>query len=107
MAKTFYTEREIEDLYHRGVTVLDVDDNVVLTDLAQDKALSLGIRLNRVGAATKPAPSKAASPAIAAPSPSQAEIAAKVKAAVIARLGNNVDPALLEAVIARVLAQIK
>jgi hypothetical protein len=101
MAKTFYTEREIEDLYHRGVTVLDVDDNVVLTDLARDKALSLGIRLTRVGASTKPAPSAAA------PSPSQAEIAAKVKAAVIARLGNNVDPALLDAVIARVLAQIK
>ena len=103
MAKTFYTEREIEDLHRRGILVLDVDDNVVLTDLAQDKALALGIRLNRVGSSSKAAPS-ASAPVVA---PSQAEIVAKVKAAVIARLGSGVDQALLDTVITRVLAQIK
>lgn len=100
MAKTFYTEREMEDLYNRGVRVLDVDDDVVLTDLARDKATALGIRLNRVSAKPRPAPT-GGSPL------TQAEIVEKVKAAVIARLGNNVDPALLDAVITRVVAQIK
>lgn len=100
MAKTFYTERDIEDLYQRGIRVIDVDDNVVLTDLGRDKALSLGVRLARGGASTSASPQngKALSPD---------EIVAKVKAAVIARLGNSVDQTLLEAVIRRVIAQIK
>ena len=97
MAKTFYTERDIDDLYARGVRVIDVDDDVVITDLAREQALKYGIRLAR----------KANSAAASAQSASQAEIAAKVKAAVIARLGNGVDQALLEAVITRVAAQIK
>lgn len=99
MAKTFYTERDIEDIYNRGVRVLDVDDNVVLTELAREKAIGLGLRLVRVSA-TPPTPKPG-------PALSQAEIVAKVKAAVIARLGDKVDPALLDAVITRVVAQIK
>ncbi len=102
MAKTFYTERDIEDLQRRGVMVLDIDNDVVLTDLAREKALSLGIRLARNG----PSPSAAAPTNLPAAN-SQAEVIAKVKAAVIARLGNGVDPALLDAVITRVVAQIK
>ena len=38
MPKTFYTERDIEDLAKRGVISLVEDDDVVLTDLARDKA---------------------------------------------------------------------
>jgi hypothetical protein len=99
MPKVFYTERDIEDLYQSGVRVLDVNDSVVITDMARDKALALGIRLAR-GKSTSAAPQ--------APRPmSQDEIVAKVKAAVIARLGDSVDPALLETVIRRVVAQIK
>ena len=33
MAKTFYTERDIEDLYARGVTSLTVSDEIVVTEL--------------------------------------------------------------------------
>jgi hypothetical protein len=47
MPKTFYTERDIEDLAKRGVISLVVDDDVVLTDLARDKAMRLGIELER------------------------------------------------------------
>jgi hypothetical protein len=47
MPKTFYTERDIEDLAKRGVISLVQDDDVVLTDLARDKALRLGIELLR------------------------------------------------------------
>jgi hypothetical protein len=100
MPKVFYTERDIEDIYQRGVRVLDIDDSVVLTDLARERALNLGLRLARVKASTSASPQ--------APRPlSQDEIVAKVKAAVLSRLGETVDPALLETVIRRVIAQIK
>ena len=33
MPKTFYTERDIVDLAARGTTALEVNDDVVLTDL--------------------------------------------------------------------------
>ena len=36
MAKIFYTERDIDDLKARGLDSLDVNDNIVLTDLALD-----------------------------------------------------------------------
>ena len=45
MPKTFYTERDIEDLAKRGVISLVEDDDVVLTDLARDKAMRLGIAI--------------------------------------------------------------
>jgi len=99
MAKTFYTERDIEDLHRRGVMVVDVDESIVITDLGREKALALGMRLARKGSSSRAAP--------AALHPSPTELAAKIKAAVIARLGPEVDTALLEAVITRVLAQIK
>jgi hypothetical protein len=96
MAKTFYTERDIEDFQRRGVMVIDIGDDIVLTDLAREKALALGIRLARPGKSTGTAPT--AGPA---------DAGARVKAAVIARLGGDVDAALLDAVISRVLAQLK
>jgi len=46
MPKTFYTERDIEDLSKRGVISLVEDDDVVLTDLARDKAMRLGIEIH-------------------------------------------------------------
>ena len=45
MPKEFYTERDIEDLVKRGVLSLDVNDNCVLTDLAYEKANRLGMKL--------------------------------------------------------------
>jgi hypothetical protein len=98
MPKAFYTERDIVDLAARGVTALDISDDTVLTDLAREKALTLGIRLVRPGG-TSNGQNKAAG--------SQDEVVAKVKAAVLARLGPGVDHALLDAVITRVVAQLK
>lgn len=93
MAKVFYTERDIEDLHARGVTSLDVHDDVVLTDLARERALKLGVRLLRV------------QPAAHVEDRADATLFHRVKAAVLARLGDQaVDPALLDAVITRVLA---
>ena len=90
MPKTFYTERDIVDLASRGVTSLEVNDNVVLTDLARDEALKRGIRLLR---------SNGQHPE----DNTQAELIHRVKAAVIARLGDQVDAKLLDAVVTNVV----
>ena len=94
MPKTFYTERDIIDMAGRGVTSLEVNDNVVLTDLARDEALKRGVRLARASA--KPAEEAA-----------QAELVHRVKAAVIARLGDQVDAKVLEAVVTKVIRGLK
>src|SRR5574339_243284 len=45
MPKEFYTEKDIEDLFNRGVRSLQVTENVVLTELAYEKAGRLGVQL--------------------------------------------------------------
>ncbi len=54
MPKEFFTEKDIEDLVRRGVTSLEVTENVVLTELAYEKANRLGFRLVHPGADTPP-----------------------------------------------------
>ena len=94
MAKTFYTERDIEDLHARGVTHLDVHDDVVLTDLARERALRLGVRLERIKPNAHPADA-----------PNEMLIH-RVKAAVLAQLGGRwVDPDVLDAVVRRVVTE--
>jgi len=94
MAKTFYTERDIVDMAARGVTSLEVNDDIVLTDLARDEALKRGVRLVRQSSAQ-------------AADPAAAELAHRVKAAVIARLGDQVDAKLLDAVVTKVVQGLK
>ncbi len=95
MAKTFYTERDMDDLHARGVTSLDVHDDVVLTELARERALRHGIKLNRVQPGHHPEDKP------------EAELIHRVKAAVIARLNGQVEAALLDAIVTRVMAGIK
>ena len=45
MPKTFYTEKDIEELFKSGTKSLRVNDNVSLTDLAYEKAKRLGLLL--------------------------------------------------------------
>lgn len=121
MPKQFYTERDIDDLAKRGVQSLEVTDNVVLTELAFEKAKQLGIRLvqdkpeERPGAPIRPYLSKVA------PAPAQPLMVAQTSArfvstahppsalhdrilqAIHARLGNQLDESLLETIITRVL----
>ena len=47
MPKVFYTEKDIEDMVKRGTLSLEMNDNVVLTDLAYEKANRLGLKLVR------------------------------------------------------------
>ena len=96
MAKTFYTERDVQDLVARGITSLEVNDDVVLTDLARDEAIKRGLRL----VPRKPAPNGAA-----APVDETDELIHRVKAAVLARLGDQVDSTMLDQVVTRVVSE--
>jgi hypothetical protein len=117
MPKEFYTEKDIEDLVKRGILTLEVNDNVALTDLAYEKANRLGVKLVQARPDTPPAapvrpyvsqPARSAAvlPASAAPAssrPADGDLHGRIRSAVIARLGNQVDPALLDVIIQRVL----
>ncbi len=114
MPKEFYTEKDIEDLFKRGVMTLEVSDQVVLTDLAYEKAKRLGMKLiqrapdNPPGApvrpyiSQKPAQPAAQIPAAAAPA-AESDLQQRIRSAVNARLGSQVDPNLLDVIIKRVL----
>lgn len=132
MPKTFYTERDIEDLARQGVSALDIDDDVVLTDLARDKARRLGIELVRPhdkppaalerklpspsatsaqsvsagqAAANPPCTVQGSAPVSGSPA-SGDDLYSRVYAAVVARLGDTVNPQLLETIIKRVLENV-
>jgi hypothetical protein len=114
MAKVFYTERDIDDLKARGVDSIDVTDSVVLTDLAVERAMKHGIKINRRELSS---PQATYSPSVntyaayprEAPraSASDIELKQRIKSAVLARLDGQVNEALLDAVITRVLAGMK
>ncbi|MRR52395.1 MAG: hypothetical protein EG825_16065 [Rhodocyclaceae bacterium] len=136
MPKDFITERDIEDMVKRGILSLEVNDQVVLTDLAYERANRLGMRLVRDKPDNPPAapvrpyiaqqqqPARPAFSAIpsAAPNvpstpaasftapqavqPAQADgeaIQQRIRSAVIARLGSQVDANLVDVIIKRVL----
>lgn len=116
MPKEFYTERDIEDMFKRGVMSLNVSENVVLTELAYEKANRLGLQLLRSQADNPPsAPIRlylaqknvvTATPAVVASvsiEPKEKDVQSRVREAVLARMGNQVDPELLDVIIQRVL----
>lgn len=126
MPKEFYTEKDIEDLVHRGVMSLELNDNVYLTELAYEKAGRLGMRLVQSEEKNPSAPvrpyitknmpqSKTTSvncptcpPAATLTPKIQAggadELRTRIRSAVLNRLGSQVDPALLDRIIDRVLS---
>ena len=136
MPKTFYTERDIEDFAKQGIGALDIGDDVVLTDLARDKARRLGIELVRPHDKPPAAPERPyiakPSPSASSPSPEPAservapkqpstaqasvpnlttpasgdDLYSRVRDAVVARLGDTVDQQLLETIIKRVLQNV-
>ena len=112
MPKEFYTERDIEDMWKRGTMSLQVGDNVVLTELAYEKAQRLGIQLVKErpleppSAPVRPYLSQTlippTTPTFSPPSP-EPDLASRIHTAVAARLGTQVDPHLLDEIIQRVL----
>ena len=132
--KQFYTVRDIEDMHAAGVVEIETHDDVVLTDVAREKAIALGMGLKPVestlddhqgpglprmalaaGTENPPAAEGAGLPPGAVPpSPSQAAIGGasadrvkKIKAAVEARLGTDKYNDLLDKIIPQVMSQLK
>ena len=135
MPKTFYTEKDIEELFKSGTKSLRVNDEVSLTDLAYEKAKRLGLQLvfedvdlppiapirpylsNGSTHTSAPLPAKpgvdSVTPAMTQPSltpalshPSRergSAVAQRIRSAVLARLGNQVDAKLLDSIIQRVV----
>ena len=114
MAKTFYTERDIEDLAAQGVKSLTVGENTVLTEIAREKARKLGVELlnerdsrpssapERPYLSDEPAPKAPAASAV----PGGGELQDRVYSSVKARLGDQVDETLLKAIVQRVLKNV-
>lgn len=116
MAKTFFTERDIEDLFRQGIMTVTLTDDVVMTDLAYEKARKLEMKIAQPAENPPAAPvrpyintsaktavqSSASAPCKCEDAARVAEIKAKVHETVKARLGNAVDEAMLDAVIDRV-----
>lgn len=111
MPKIFYTERDIDEMKARGVTSIDVTDNVVMTDLALERAMRYEMKINRMEQTT---PKVMYSPSVNTYSAyprdsgsSDRELKERIRSAVLAKLDGQVDEALLEAVITRVLDGMK
>ncbi len=123
MSKEFYTEKDIEDLFQRGIRSLQITENVVLTELAYEKAHRLGLQLispradNPPAAPVRPYLSEAGTvrpqpvaapvaPAVSAPqtpTPGATDVEKRIRSAVIAKLGNQIDAKLLDNIIRRVV----
>lgn len=114
MAKRFFTERDIEEMAARGDMTLEVGDDVVLTELAYEKADQLGVRLVQAHQLPPAAPVRpylaqggATCPACRDAQPTDdGNLRQRIRDAVATRLGNQVDPALLETIITRVLNNV-
>jgi hypothetical protein len=131
MRREFYTEKDIEDLCKSGTMSLEMHDRVVLTGLAHEKARALGITLVRNspdhppgapvrpylsqdrGRATAPRAEVPAvpvrtrtgdSPGVTSAAPVEVDLPGRIRQAVVARLGAQVDDKLLDVIIQRVLA---
>jgi hypothetical protein len=118
MPKVFYTERDIEDLYHSGVTSLVVNDDIVVTDLGRESARKLGLELLkefdqpssapiRPYITEKKSPSAAPSmPSPPSPPPTAKSLEDRVLQSVQGKVGDDVDPALLRTIVHRVLKSV-
>jgi hypothetical protein len=129
MPKEFFTEKDIEDMVKRGIFSLEINDHVVLTDLAYEKANRLGMQLirnqpdNPPSAPVRPylaqkLPPPSPEPLVESPFPSapagnpaaipppqadEMDLRQRIHSAVVARLGAQVDANLLDVIITRVL----
>lgn len=82
MAKKFLTVKDIDHHADQGVTEIHVDDDLIITDLGQERARERRIRLIRRPAGEKSPPHPACKEETA-----QEDIYQQVRATVIARLG--------------------
>ncbi|HEU0296614.1 MAG TPA: hypothetical protein VFR47_28010 [Anaerolineales bacterium] len=114
MPKIFYTERDVDEMQNRGITSIDVTENVVMTDLALERAMKYEMKINRVQPSSAPTAKLSQSVNLAVSSvhtmPERAidsDLKQKIKSMVLAKLDGQVDAVLLDSVISRVLDGMK
>mgnify|MGYP000891243074 CR=1 FL=1 len=118
MAKQFFTEHDIEDMAARGQFSLTMSDDVVLTELAFEKAEKLGVKLVQPhvlppASPVRPYLSEPVKPASEcktcsskSPVTQTSELRQRIQDAVKAKLGDKVDGPLLNTIITRVLNNV-
>jgi hypothetical protein len=119
MPKIFYTERDIEDLYHNGVSTLVINDDVVVTDLGREKARKLGVELLKENDQPSSSPirpyitekkSPSAAPSLpqapSDPVPTRMDLENRVFESVKDQVADTVDEGLLKTIIERVLKSV-
>ncbi len=112
MARTFYTERDIEDMAKRGITEIEINDSVYITDVAREMMDKLGIKRKVTngapassGVLASPDVANLHKPATLTDSEKQ-EVIDKVKSGVIARLGAGVDSVVVDQIVRRVVGAL-
>ena len=117
MAGEFYTEADIVDLVRGGQRSLELKPGDRMTDLARERADKDGLLLlgaseipeqaAREAAAARPQQPAPAAPVEAAGQTNRADkIRGRVRKAVIARMGKQVDGELLDRIIERVFVHV-
>ena len=116
------TRDDLETVLPQGVRTVSIAPGVTVTDAARDELRSKGVRMvflsdkelstmrsKTDSARTEPAPKSGGPAAVASgiPAGSQpidTELFARARAEILRRLGNRVDPSLVDAILARVMA---
>lgn len=114
MRGEFYTEMDIDDLVKQGATTLELGPDDRITDVARERARKGGLKIIWHDPADEAAPHRY--PPIAArvstPSSSKAhshshsKMHDHVRASVLEKVGNDVDPALVDDIIVRVFRKL-
>ena len=120
MPKVFLTQRDIADLFARGQRTVELGEGQSLTWLAHEEATRLGMHLVQANGKMQFAPERPylAEPKPAAPSASASQnlpasgicpdmLKARIHNAVMSRLGDQIDPALLDGIIDRILSHLQ
>ncbi len=114
MRGEFYTERDIQDLLNSGVRELALKEEDRITDLGREQAAKGGMRIIYPTEGGEAAPHRY--PPVAAPRATasqggaarakEADLRDRVRSSVIAKVGSEVDPDLIDDVISRVFRQL-
>lgn len=108
--KTFYTVRDIELLAEQGINHLSLTDDRMVTDLAREQAVKLGITLVDSEPNSRPLSEKPNLPKVDHAENSSVQLptnlAAKVKVVVMAQMNGQVSEALLDTIIHKVISQL-
>ena len=121
MPKVFITQRDIGVLFARGQRTVELGEGEVLTWLAHEEATRLGMRLVQATGKMQFAPErpylvevKHAAPVAASASQNLPAsgvcpdmLKARIHNAVMSRLGDQIDPALLDVIIERILSHLQ